>query len=279
MKFTSHMQLRDWIKNKSKKMNAPEGMLMRAYFMERFLERVSISEYKENIVIKGGFLISSLVGIDVRMTMDLDTTVKSIEINRQTVEEMINKITTIDVSDGVTFEILSIKPIRDISEYDDFRISIRAWFLKLRQDIKIDITVGDHIIPEEIEYDYKLMFEERTVPIMAYSLYTILAEKLDAILTRNTESTRARDYYDIHLLVLLNKDKIDRKLLQETTRTKMENRHHAEYFDNCKEYLKRIENSPELRRVWNAYTGRYSYAKDIEFTDIIPLIYWLLERE
>lgn len=278
MKFTSVTKLKAWIRNKAKEADAPIDVIMRSYMMERFLERISLSEYRENFIIKGGFLIKALVGIDLRMTMDMDATIKGIRINHEVVEKLINNIASIDAGDDITFEILSIKPIRDASECDDFCISLRGWFLKLRQDIKVDITVGDLVLPSEIEQDYPLMFENRSISIMAYNLYSILAEKLDATLTNNIHNTRSRDFYDLYLLTHLNKNKIDCKQLQEITQAKMYDRGNNVYYDNRRIYLKKTFESKKIRDHWTTYANEYNYASEISFDDIIPAIYWLLDE-
>jgi predicted nucleotidyltransferase component of viral defense system len=171
------MQLKDWIKNKSKQTGTPANALLQTYMMERFLERVSDSTYRDNLILKGGFLIAAMVGIDRRTTMDMDTTVKGLPVSRKGIESIFNEIIAIGTDDGVAFEIQDIRNIRDISDYDDFRVSLRATLYTVRVNMKIDVTTGDAIIPREIEYNYKLMFEDRTIPVMAYNLYTILAEK------------------------------------------------------------------------------------------------------
>jgi predicted nucleotidyltransferase component of viral defense system len=175
MKFTSATQLKDWIKNKSMQTGVPANILLRSYMMERLLERISLSPYNKNMILKGGFLIAAMVGIEQRSTMDMDTTIKGLRVNRERIDDILREIVSIDAHDGVSFMIQSIKNIHDINEYDDFRFSIRATFYSIRADMKVDITTGDNIIPHEIEYHYKLMFEDRTIPIMAYNLYTILA--------------------------------------------------------------------------------------------------------
>jgi len=198
MQFTSPTMLKDWIKNKSLETGISATLLMRSYMMERFLERISLSEYRENFILKGGFLIASMVGVDQRMTMDMDTTIKGISIDKSIIKNIVNEIIGIDARDDITFEILGIKGVREESPYDDFRISLRGWFHKMRADIKIDITVGDSIYPAEVDYPYDLMFENRSIPIMAYTLNTILAEKMDSVLSRRTSNTRSRDFYDIY---------------------------------------------------------------------------------
>ena len=277
MKFTSATKLKDWISKKAIKNDVEPALMMRYYMMERFLERISVSKYRENLILKGGFLISSLVGLDLRMTMDMDTTIRGLEINREIIEDIVNELISIDIDDGITFEVLKIKSIRPASEHDDFQFSLRCWFYKMRADIRVDFTVGDLILPNEIEHDYQLMFEERTISVMAYNLYTILAEKLDAILTLNVDSTRLRDYYDIHLLVKLHQKNINRQAFCSVFLTKMENRGHIDYAKSYAEYIAKISDSEMMKMRWKNYQAEYSYAKEIEFEDIIPIINWLLE--
>jgi len=275
--FSSVTKLKDWIKKKAAESGAEPALMMRYYMMERFLERISVSNYRENLVLKGGFLISSLVGTDLRMTMDMDATIKGLQVNREIIKKIVNELIAIDIGDGITFEILRIKAIRPDSEYDDFEFSLRAWFHKMRADIRIDFTVGDLVLPSEIEYNYQLMFEERSVPVLVYNLYTILAEKLDAILVLNVDSTRLRDYYDVYLLVNLYRENINQKKFQEIFLTKMKSRGHERYFEKYNQLLTDINNSDQMRVRWASYQTDYSYANKISFDNIIPVIHWLLK--
>ena len=161
MTITSPKQLKDWISNMAKKNNLVANTVLQNYMMERFLERVSVSRYKDNFILKGGFLIAAMVGIDMRSTMDMDTTIKGIPVDRETIARTVNEILAIDVGDNVTFTIKSIKNIHDVSDYDDFRVGIEANFFTMRVNMKIDITTGDVIIPREVSYSFKLMFEDR----------------------------------------------------------------------------------------------------------------------
>ncbi|MGO3169264.1 nucleotidyl transferase AbiEii/AbiGii toxin family protein, partial [Senegalia sp. (in: firmicutes)] len=201
MKISSPRQLKDWINNMAKENNLISNIVLQNFMMERLLERIAISKYKDNFILKGGFLIAAMVGIDMRSTMDMDTTIKGITINREIIEEILNEIILIDLDDNVSFRLKDIKNIHDISDYDDFRVSVEAQFFTIRVNMKIDITTGDVIIPREVEYSFKLMFEERDISIKAYNLNTILAEKIESILARNVANTRARDYYDVYILL------------------------------------------------------------------------------
>jgi predicted nucleotidyltransferase component of viral defense system len=208
--------------------------------MERLLERVSISPYRDNLILKGGFLIAAMVGIDRRTTMDMDTTVKGLPVSRDGIENILSEIISLDADDGISFEIQDIKNIRDISEYDDFRVSLRAAFQTVRVNMKIDVTTGDAIIPREVEYHYRLMFEDRTIPVMAYNLYTILAEKIETILSRSVTNTRGRDFYDAYILLSVNKDTLLRAETLHALRVKAEERGSVNYIDNYSKHLQDI---------------------------------------
>lgn len=221
MKFNSSRQLKDWINNMAKKNNLISNTILQNFMMERFLERISISEYKDNFILKGGFLIAAIVGIDMRSTMDMDTTIKDVPVNRETVEKMLNKILMVNLDDNVIFKLKNIKNIHDVSDYDDFRVLIEAQFFNMRVNLKIDITTGDMIIPEEVDYSFRLMFEDRDISIKAYNLDTILAEKIESILARNVANTRARDYYDVYILSTIRKNDIDRESLRRQLEKKL----------------------------------------------------------
>ena len=175
----SPKQLKDWINNMAKKNNLVANTVLQNFMMERLLERISVSKYKDNIILKGGFLIAAMVGIDMRSTMDMDTTVKGLIVNREVVESILNEILSIDINDNITFKLKGIKNIRDISEYEDFRATIEASFFSMKVNMKLDITTGDTIIPKEVEYSFKLMFEDREISIKAYNINTILSEKIE----------------------------------------------------------------------------------------------------
>ena len=277
MTFTSATQLKDWIKNKSKQTGVPANVLLRNYMMEHLLERVSLSPYRENMILKGGFLIAAMVGIDRRSTMDMDATMKGLPVSREGIEGLLREIISLDAGDGILFEIQDIKNIRDISEYDDFRVSLSASFFTINVNMSIDITIGDTVIPREIEYDYKMMFEDRTIPVMAYNIYTILAEKIETILTRGVGNTRGRDYYDACLLLSANKDTLIRPELRHALNVKAEERASVPAIENHTKILNDIAASPDIAKIWGSYSNRYHYAKGIALPDILALIAWVFE--
>jgi predicted nucleotidyltransferase component of viral defense system len=275
MRFTSARQLKDWIKNKSQQIGTPANVLLQSYMMERLLERVSLSSYRENMILKGGFLIAAMVGIDRRSTMDIDTTIKGLPISRENLVGILEEIIAIDTADGVTFEIQDVKNIHDVSEYDDFRVSLQASLHTVRLIMKIDVTTGDAIIPREVEYPYKLLFEDRTVSVMAYNLYTILAEKIETILSRNVTNTRGRDFYDAYILLSMNRDSLSRPELLRALRVKAEERGSLSAVENHEKHLQDVAASPEIRKIWDGYVKNYPYAKGISMSEVLALVVWV----
>jgi predicted nucleotidyltransferase component of viral defense system len=269
-------RLKDWINNTAKKNKLVANTVLQNYMMERFLERVSVSKYRDNFILKGGFLIAAMVGIDMRSTMDMDTTIKGIPVSQPEIERIVSEILTSPVNDNVTFEIKSIKPIHEAGGYEDFRLGIVATFFTLRVNLKLDITTGDVIIPREVEYSYKLMFEDRSIQVKAYNLDTILAEKIESILARNVANTRARDYYDAYILLTTRASDINKAELLQAINRKAEERGTTTYIEQSGKYLADIRESHDLLALWNAYSGKYPYAEDIEFSSIMDCLDELL---
>jgi len=279
MKIGSPRQLKDWINNMSKENNLVANTVLQNFMMERLLERISVSKYKDNFILKGGFLIAAMVGIDMRSTMDMDTTIKGIPVTRDTIENILNEILSIDLEDNVNFKLKNINSIHDVSDYDDFRVSVEAQFFSIKVNMKIDITTGDVIIPREVEYSFKLMFEDRDISIKAYNLNTILAEKVESILARNVANTRARDYYDVYILLTLRKNDIDEESLRNAIRKKAEERNTLLYIENNEKYLRDIEESSDLKAIWESYTRKYPYAEGIEFAEITNTLRGIFKTE
>jgi len=198
--ITTARQLKDLIRNLSKKKSADTQILMRNYMMERFLERISLSDYKDRFILKGGMLVAAMVGLDVRSTMDLYATVKGANVSVEDVENIISSILSVPMEDGVEFQVERISEIMKEAEYPGIRVSMETTFDGVRTPLKIDISAGDVIMPCEVRYSFKLMLEDRSIEVWAYNLETVLAEKLETVISRNVTNTRMRDFYDIHIL-------------------------------------------------------------------------------
>lgn len=276
MKFNSPKQLKDWLMNKELSDGIPSNTLLNYYMMERFLERISISEYSDNFIFKGGFLISSMIGTNLRSTLNIDATLKGIPVSEETIIEIINDIISIELDDNTSWNVVNIKNIHSSGKYEDFRITLETKFFNIKEFIKIDLTTGDVVIPKEIEYSYDLMFEDRSINIKAYHLYTILAEKLETVLSRNIANTRAKDFYDIYILTTFNKEKIDKDDFFKVLEEKCLERNSMAYLESSEEYINLVRNSLELRSIWKSYQDRNKYAEDIDWDDIIRSIEYLL---
>lgn len=242
--------------------------------MERFLERISKSDYKENIIIKGGILVTSLVGISMRSTMDIDTTIKSLDLSKETVLKIIKEIINISLDDGVTFEIKNLEEIMDEMEYSGIRIHMNAICDRMITPIKIDISTGDVITPSAIEYQYNLMLEDRAISLYSYNLETILSEKLQTILVRERANTRMRDFYDIY--TLMDMYDINKYTFAGAYKATCKRRRTTHILGNEVNILKIIEEDEGLLNLWNRYRDKYSYAKGIEYDLIIKSLNLLI---
>lgn len=260
------------IRNLAEKKNLKSQEVLQIYFFERLLERLSKSQYKNNFVIKGGFLISSLIGIENRTTMDMDTTIKGIALKEDRIKEIVEEILDINVDDGIRFEIKDISYIREEDKYENFRISLIANVGKTQNPMKIDITTGDAITPREIEYAYPCIFSKKDIKIMAYPLETILAEKYETIIRRNITTTRMRDFYDLYTLYKLKKDDIDYEVLKEAVKRTSNRRGSQEMMKDYEKIIEDIKEDSYLRSLWKVYLSENKYIDDLTFDKVIDVV-------
>lgn len=260
------------IRSMAEKKNLKSQEVLQIYFFERFLERISKSKYKNNFVIKGGFLISSLIGIENRTTMDMDTTIKGIPLKEEKIKEIVDEIIDINVDDGIKFEIKDISYIREEDEYENFRISLIANVGKTKNSMKLDLTTGDAITPREIEYTYPCIFSQEDIKIMAYPLETILAEKYETIIRRNITTTRMRDFYDLYTLYKLKKDEIDYKILKEAVERTLNKRESWEIMQDYEEIIEDIKEDSYLRSLWEVYLSENKYIGDLSFDKVVDVV-------
>ena len=265
-------QLKDLIRNLSRKNFADAQILMRNYVMERFLERISLSEYKDKFILKGGMLVAAMVGLDARSTMDLDATVKGANVNVEDVENLISAIVTVPIDDGVKFQLKSISEIMDEAEYPGIRVSMTTTFDGVVTPLKIDISTGDAITPREVRYSFKLMLEDRSIDIWAYNLETVLAEKLETIITRATTNTRMRDFYDIAILQQLYGDTLNSQVLHDALLATAHKRGTEHHLTEAAPVFDEVENSPIMQDLWMAYQKKFSYASDLSWNTIMAAV-------
>ena len=258
-------QVRGKIKNIAKSNRADARILMRIYMMERFLERVANSPYSENFIIKGGILVTSMIGISMRSTMDIDTSIRNLDLSEEEALRIINKISKIDLQDGVTFNVKDVTGIMDDMEYPGIRVTMDAYLGKMITPIKIDISTGDIITPRAIEYDYSLMLEERSIKLWSYNLETIFAEKLQTILARGILNTRMRDFYDVYTLMLRYEEMINHEILKQAFEAACNKRNTTDIITSGMQILDIIINDDRLNDLWNSYQQKYLYAGDIPF--------------
>ena len=275
MKLTA-AQLKGKIKNLASTNGTDPRVLLRIYMMERFLERVALSPYKDNFIIKGGMLITSMVGISMRSTMDIDTTIKSQELSIENAKNIIEKIANIHIEDGVSFVIKDIETVMDEMDYPGIRFHIEALLEKMIIPIKIDISTGDVITPKEIEYNYNLLLENRSIALMSYNLETILAEKLQTILVRERANTRMRDFYDIYILMQKYSKEIKIEEFQKAYEATCKNRESLHLIENEITIIDIIKNNDKLNSLWSKYQDKFAYASNISFNEIIICIKQLI---
>ncbi len=277
--ITTARQLKDLIRNLSKKKSADAQILMRNYMMERFLERISLSEYKNQFILKGGMLVAAMVGLDARATMDLDATIKGTNVSVEDVEMIISQIISIPLDDGVSFRIKRISEIMEEADYPGVRVSMETKFDGVITPLKIDISTGDIITPREIKYNFNLMLENRTIEVWAYNLETVLAEKLETVISRNVTNTRMRDFYDIYILQKLYGEQLSKDVLWDAlvaTAKKRETLEQRETED-IDEVFDEIQSSSVMENLWKAYQRNYSYSADIPWHTIMKSIRTLYE--
>lgn len=262
-------QLKGAVKNIAKQKKISPQAVLQTLMFERLVERLSASEFRDRFILKGGLLISSMVGIGERTTMDMDTTVKGLDMNEKEIRSTVEKILSVDVDDGVNFVLKGISPIREDDEYENFRVSLLAVYGKMKIPMKIDITTGDAITPREIIYHFPLTFENRSVDVWAYTLETILAEKYETIIRRGTANTRARDFYDLYLLHKMYAEQIHMTDLKRAVALTSQKRRSEADMKQADEILKEIQNSDIMRKLWEKYQRESLYAKDISFDSVI----------
>lgn len=265
------------IKKKSKGNNNLAHHLHQMFFFEHVLMRLEKSNYKNNIILKGGVLLSSIIGEDLRTTKDIDATLKSLPLSIESVKNIFEEILSINIEDNVNFEIVSIKDIRLEDEYGGFRINVKGTFDKIRTNFFIEITSGDIITPREIKYEYNSIFEDKKINIMAYTIETIIAEKFESIISKNVTTTRAKDFYDIFMLVNKNRKNINNKNLVKAIENTFNKRNTKFDLDYFKEIIELLKESNALRKVFSDYQQKLEYTKNINYDDTVKSIIEIIE--
>ena len=265
-------QLKDKIKNLSGGNSLKAQTLIRKYVMERFLARVAKSKYQNNFILKGGMLISAIVGEDARSTMDIDTTVQSLPLTDEDIQKIINEIASIDLGDNLTFTLSKTETIRDDFDYPGVRVTLKVIFEKLKETVNIDISTGDEITPSAVQFTYPMMFEQEKIRIWSYNLETLLAEKLQTVLARSVANTRMRDFYDIYILWNLENESIDRDLLRDAYKATAHSRSTEGLLIDAEQIMEDIAVSEHMEKLWNNYKESNRYVGELSWNEVLDTV-------
>ena len=264
--------LKSKIKNKSKKVNVSSEILLKIFMFERLLIRIAASKYKNNFILKGGFLISSIFGINLRSTVDIDATIKGLFVSRESLEDVIKKIIEIKVDDGCVFEIVSIKDIRMEDIYNGYQVVLKISIDKIWSFINIDITTGDQITYREVQFNYKTILEENNINLLTYNNETIIAEKFETIISRGIFNTRMKDYYDLYMFVKLKINEINQKTLIDAINNTAKRRNTLNFIFDSNNIIKLLEDSKNIKKLWKEYQLKFEYAASVDFFEVIDAV-------
>jgi predicted nucleotidyltransferase component of viral defense system len=272
------MQLKAFIKKKAVENRISAQLVMQNYMMERLLERISLSKYRDNFILKGGFLIAAIVGLDTRATMDMDATIKGFALTHESINGIFNEICAVTVEDDVSFVVSRVTDIREGDVYPGLRVHLTANYPPLVVPLVVDVTTGDKITPREVEYTFRLMFDDRSISVLAYNLETILGEKLETVLSRDIANTRPRDFYDIHILYALRGSECDMTMLRQALEITTEKRGSQYVLRQYRDIVERIRHNPQMLGFWERYQKEFNYVKDITFDDACGSILLIMDK-
>ena len=271
------MQLKDQIKNIALKNHLPAQAVLQNFMLERLLERISISKYKDKVVLKGGMLIAAMVGISSRTTMDMDATLRGYPLSEETIRVAFAEICAIGLEDEVTLPLNQVVPIRDQDEYGGYRVSIIATYETINTPLKIDVTTGDIITPDAIRYSLRSNFENKRIEVWAYNSETILAEKVETILRRSVLNTRPRDFYDVYILMKTRRPAVKKKVFRSALNATSEKRGSLAALQDKETILRTIQSDATMRQRWERYCKDNYYAKGINFDNVIEVLIDILK--
>ena len=272
------MQFKAFIKKIAAEKKISAQLVLQNYMLERLLERISLSKFTNNFILKGGFLISVILGLDTRATLDLDVTVKGFTLSNETIQKIFSEICSIKLDDNIFFEVLNVSDIRENDDYPGSRVALKANYENISVPLSVDVTTGDIITPSEIQYSYSLTFEDRTIKILAYNVETILAEKIETVLSRNIANTRIRDFYDIHILYSLRETECSIDTLKQALKRTTEKRGSIKILENYADIIKELRNNQQLQNFWQRYQKNFDYAKDILFQETCASILNIMNK-
>ena len=271
-------QLKAIVRNISKEKKISAQLVLQNHMLERLLERIALSQYKDNFILKGGFLIASMVGLDTRATMDMDVTIKGEPVNPENIRLMFDEIIKISVDDDISFEFKNINEIREGDDYTGYRVHLVGNFPPMAVPLKLDITTGDKITPKEIQYEYKTMFDEKSIFVLAYNLETVISEKLETILSRGDQTTRPHDYYDVYILWKLQQQNINLDHLKVALTTTANKRNSLGLMKQYQNTMSVVRGSGFMLEQWQKYQHSFDYAKEISLKETCDSVIEVMNR-
>lgn len=270
--MVNNSDFKEKIKNIENEYNLTHYEVLQRFMFERILERISISKYKNNFILKGGLLLSAMFGIDNRTTKDMDTTITGIDVSKEKVMKILNEILSIDINDSVKFDLINITDIRQEDEYGGNKYHIVGKFGNLKVNLEIDISTGDKVTPRQLKFKYPLTFEDRSILINSYNMETILSEKIETVLRRGRFNSRMKDFYDIYYFLKYLKNDMDMSILKMAIKNTFDSRDSLSYFKDYKEIMNSIRYSELMIKQWKIYSNKYNYANNISFNDILDML-------
>lgn len=270
--MVSYVDIQERVKTIQNRYNLNYYELLQRFMFERILERISLSEYKDNFILKGGLLLSAMFGVDNRTTKDMDVTIKGIDVSKDKMLNVLNEILSIDLKDGVKFDVIDITDIREDDEYGGNKYHIVARLQNMKVNLEIDISTGDEVTPRELEYKYPLLFEDKSIIISSYNLETILSEKIETVLRRGKYNSRMKDYYDIYMFLTRLYKEIDFRIMNEALINTFKKRDSFTYLNDYEMILDSLKENEKINVLWNKYIAKNVFAKNIEFGEIVLLL-------
>lgn len=261
-----------------KKYNLNYYEVLQRFMFERILERISISKYQDNFILKGGLLLAAMFGVENRTTKDMDATIRGIDISKGKMVDILNEILSIDLKDGVKFNIVNITDIRQDDEYGGNKYHITGRVNNIKVNLEIDISTGDQVTPRELKFKYPLLFEDRNIVINSYNIETILSEKIETVLRRGKYNSRMKDYYDIYIFLTKLRNDIDMAVLKDAIDITFSSRESLEYLNDYQKIIDSIINEERIKKQWNIYSNKYEYADGIDFNEVLVLLKGLIEE-
>lgn len=258
--------------NISKELDISQNTVYNRFFFDAFLSRLAVSHYKDRFILKGGLYLSSILGIDTRSTMDIDFYLKKLSMEKETIVKALEEIASIDINDGIIFKVIGIEDIREDDLYGGFQVKVLARLDNVKYQFNIDIATGDPIVPSERNYKYKCLVTDEILPLKAYSVESVVAEKVETVLSRGITNSRSKDYYDLYILRKTQIDNLNRDMLKKAYEDVCAYRHFSMSYDDAFNLVDEISVNAQINTRWINYCKNVGYIDDLSFQDVMTAI-------